>query len=85
MALLHFAPSYNLPDTRVFSINGLAKLLSPTFKQGWKYYFYQHSDYVVVTSDGKPYRYHIHCTAVPMHGGKAHTDLVCCSNCPILF
>ena len=86
MALLHFTPSYNLPDTRVYTLRGFIKLLSPTFKQGWKYYFSQISDAVIVVPDGKPYRYQIQCTAVPMNGGgRGFTQTVCYSNCPILF
>lgn len=85
MALLHFAPSYSIPDTRVYSINGLIKLLAPTFKQGWKYYFTQCGESVVVVLNGKSYRYQIQCTAVPMHGGSGHTQTVCYSNSRILF
>ena len=33
MALLHFSPSYNLPDTRVYTMNGLIKLLAPKFNR----------------------------------------------------
>lgn len=85
MALLHFSPSYNLPDTRIYTMNGLIKLLSPMFKQGWKYYFTQCGDSVVVVPSGKPYRYQIQCTAIPMHGGRGYTEIVCYSNQRILF
>lgn len=85
MALLHFSTSYNLPDTRVYTINGLIKLLAPTFKQNWKYYFTQCGDSVVVVPSGKPYHYQIQCTAVPMHGGRGYTQAVCYSNSRILF
>lgn len=67
MTLLHFSPSYNLPDTRIYTMNGFIKLLSPKFKQGWKSYFTQNRDSVIVVPDGKPYRYQIQCTSVPMH------------------
>ena len=84
MVLIHFHPSFNLPDTRICSINGLAKLLSSTFKQGWKYYFTQIPS-SVVPNEGKPYRYQIHCTSFPMTGGEAHTETVCYSNKRIRF
>ena len=54
MALLHFSPSYNLPDTRIYTMNGLIKLLAPKFKQGWKYYFTQCGDSVVVVPAANP-------------------------------
>lgn len=85
MALLHFAPSYNLPDARIQSMDGLVKLLAPKFKRGWKYYFTQIGEAVVVVPSGKPYRYQIRCTAVPMQGGSGYTETVCYSNRQILF
>ena len=85
MAFVHFPPSFNLPDTWVWSINGIAKLLFPTFKKGWKYYFTQVSDCDAVSPDGKRFRHYIKCISFPIEGGKAYTETVCHSNWRIRF